>query len=233
MQGRADEILAGVQSHLPQQACSMGFNGVGTDLQSNADIAAGRSLHDELQDLSLACGQGIREVRLIDLSLFQQGAFRRIGTTERFGNSRTQVMPTGNHFAYGLEEFVAAGFFGDISRSTGFHGFQYIGLISAHGKNNDTSTQFEAQDFSCGVEPVQPRHHQVDNQHLGFLPLDEFDRLEPISRFAHNDASGVRLHQRPQPLPYNYMVIRQHNSSHCNVFSRGRKNVSHRIRHDS
>lgn len=72
-----DEVPAGVQPQLPQQACSMGSGGAGADLQSNADIAGGRSLHDELQDLSFAGCRWIKEARRIGLNLFQLGAFRR------------------------------------------------------------------------------------------------------------------------------------------------------------
>src|SRR5262249_39216822 len=117
---------------------AVGFDRADTDLQSPGDLFGAQPFGDEVENLTLTCGEGIERVGhafLVAQTMFDQAV----------RGGRRQVAFAARHGGDGGFQVVGRGGFDDVAQGAGAQSLQYRGFVDASRQNDDAQAGHFAQ----------------------------------------------------------------------------------------
>src|ERR1700720_3112750 len=84
-------------------------------------------------------------------------------------------------------------------------------VLMVGGEHDDLRSRTDLLDLSRSLDPVQARHHEIHQDHVGGLIGTQTNSLIARSGFADDEDILLSFQQRADALSHNGMVVNYHN----------------------
>src|SRR3954447_6008580 len=215
--GQHDRLGAVPQLQLLQQPGHVGLHRGVADEELAPDLGVRVALGDQPEDVHLARSQVRHRPRRL---LVRAGELR----DHPPGHRRRQQRVTAGHRADGGDQLLRRVVPEDeAARARPPRPVDVLVEIGRR-QDQDAALRVGGQDPARGLEPVQLRHPDVHQDHVGVLARGLGDRLEPVARLGHDLDVLLVAQQQPEAGPHHRLVVHdKHPDRHDASLCRGKE----------
>jgi hypothetical protein len=116
--------------------------------------------------------------------------------------------------ADGLNELLGVGVLEEVPPGPRLHRLKDVGILAVHGEDDDTGPGPLLEDGLGGLHPVQARHLDVHEDHVGLGLEGVPQRLPAVLGLPHHTEVPLRLQEAFQALAEEGVVVCQQNADH-------------------
>ena len=202
---KARQIGDRVEVELIHDAFAVSFDGFDGNVEAGGDILGGVSFGDELKDLSFTRGLQFRR------TAGGRGEID-IVADEHTGNSAAEIYLAAHDGANSRNQFFEGRIFQQVPPGAGLDRFRDIVSIGVHGEDDDASRGLEFLQLAHGLQSVQTRHGDVEEEDIGSELVGHVDCLVAVHSFSDNADVGTLLEHGTESGAKQEVVISQYQS---------------------
>lgn len=149
---------------------------------------------------ALSCSSGLLVARLY------------VVVDERFCDSRAEIPASRQHCPDRFDEVSGSGCLGDIALRTRLERPVHIVDVGVHRHDDDANGGAVLVYTGRRLDPVQSRHHDIDQSYVGSGPLRELYRVEAVSGGGHYVDIELLTQNAREPLAHHDVIVRKQDS---------------------
>src|SRR5467141_1675342 len=127
---------------------------------------------------------------------------------------RTDVLAAPIHAADRFEQLVGGVVLGEIARRPGPQGAHGPLVLGMHAQNQHAHRRVFGAEPLERLEERRPRHRHVEQHKIRHGAIEGGKQLVGVTRLTRDRHPRVRLHDAPQPLPHDGMIVRNEDPNH-------------------
>jgi hypothetical protein len=219
--GETHQVAEAGEIHFLHNVIAVTFDGTGGNPDRRCHLLTDFTCSQELNDFQFAGGEGTAGNRM-----FRPGRVVALVVNETFDHGHRQTSSKEwlvlLDVAHSGEQFDVGIGFQDVATGAAAQNFASDVFGKVHGKDQDVGLGRFVTNEAGHFEAVHFRHGEIQEDEIGLVLFDVFNRFDAGGGFAAHFDSGLRFEQRANAATHHGVIIRYQDAirlGRCTLFA--------------